>query len=100
MITLDDAPEARLNTTPDRFSHRSLDLKSSELATIATLTALRYPPEQLKIHIESALGAGWSPEEIVEVILQVALYAGLAATETGVRAAQAVFHKLELEQGV
>ena len=99
MITLDNGPMARPNTTHDRSSHLSLDPKSAELTSIAALIALRYPREQLRIHIESALRAGCSAEEIMEIILQVALYAGLPAAEAGVQVAQAVFHKLELEQG-
>ena len=68
-----------ISTAANRPNRSSLDLKSAELATIAALTALRYPPQQLKVHIKGALTAGCSPEEIMEVILQTALYAGLPA---------------------
>ena len=69
------------------FSSRSsLDVRSTELVTVAALTALQYPREQLQVHIESALAAGCSPEEIIEVIFQMALYAGLpAVTAAGKR---------------
>ena len=79
MIALDEALTSNMSTAPRPSLRPSLDLRSAELATIAALTALRYPPQQLKVHIKGALTAGCSPEEIMEVILQTALYAGLPA---------------------
>ena len=99
MITLDEARTSRMSFSPHRSSPPLLDVKSAELATVAALTALQYPAKQLKVHIESALRAGCSPEEIIEVIVQMALYAGLPAAETAVEVARDVLRKLGLEQG-
>jgi 4-carboxymuconolactone decarboxylase len=82
---------------PNRLNPSSLDLKSAELATVAALTALGYPREQLKVHIGSALAAGCSRQEITEIILQMALYAGLPAVRNGLEAGAEAFHTRQLE---
>lgn len=79
MIAFKEILTSNMTPASDHPNRPSLDHKSAELAAIAALTALRYPPQQLKVHIKSALGAGCSPEEIMEVIIQTALYAGLPA---------------------
>jgi 4-carboxymuconolactone decarboxylase len=68
-----------------------LDLKSREIATVAALTALGTAAPQLRAHIHAALNVGCSQEEIVEVILQMALYAGFPAAINGIQAAKEVF---------
>jgi 4-carboxymuconolactone decarboxylase len=68
-----------------------LSLKSREIATVAALTALGTAPSQLRAHIHAALNVGCSREELVEVILQMALYAGFPATINGMQAAKEVF---------
>jgi 4-carboxymuconolactone decarboxylase len=68
-----------------------LDLRSREIATVAALTALGTAALQLRAHIHAALNVGCSQEEIVEVILQMALYAGFPATINGIQAAKEVF---------
>ncbi len=68
-----------------------LDLKSREIATVAALTALGTAPSQLRAHIHASLNVGCSQEEVVEVILQMALYAGFPATINGMQAAKEVF---------
>ncbi len=68
-----------------------LDLKSREIATVAALTALGNAAPQLRAHIHAALNVGCSQDEVVEVILQMALYAGFPATINGMQAAKEVF---------
>ena len=75
----------------DIYSRPGLDVKSRELATVAALTALGNAPLQLKSHIEAALNAGWSQEEIVEAIMQMAVYAGFPAALNGLYVAKEVF---------
>lgn len=75
----------------DIFSRPGLDLKSRELATVAALTAMGNSPAQLRAHIQGALNAGCTQQEILEIILQMVLYAGFPATINGVQAAQEVF---------
>jgi len=72
-------------------SRPQLDLRSRELVTVGALTALGNAAPQLKAHIGGALNAGCSPQEIVEVILQMAVYAGFPASLNGISAAREVF---------
>ncbi len=75
----------------DIYSRPGLDLKSRELATVAALTALGNAQPQLKVHIHGALNVGCTREEVVEVIIQMAVYAGFPVALNGISAAKAVF---------
>lgn len=75
----------------DIYSRPGLDLKSRELAVVAALTALGNAAPQLKVHIQGALNVGCTREEIVEVIMQMAVYAGFPAALNGLFAAKEVF---------
>jgi 4-carboxymuconolactone decarboxylase len=72
-------------------SRTGIDLKTRELVTIASCVTLGYAQPQLKAHIEGALNVGATKDEIVEVILQVALYAGFAAATNAMLLAKEVF---------
>ena len=76
----------------DIYSRPGLDLKTRELITIASLTTLGSAPAQLKAHIHNALKAGCSKEEIIEVIMQMAVYAGFPAALNGLFAAKEAFN--------
>ena len=75
----------------DIYSRPGLDLKSREIATVAALTALGNAQPQLKVHIHGALNVGCTRQEIVEVIIQMAVYAGFPAALNGISVAKAVF---------
>lgn len=75
----------------DIYGRPGLDLKSREIATIAALTAIGNAQPQLKVHIQAALNVGCSREEIVEVVMQMAVYAGFPAALNGMRAVKEVF---------
>ena len=75
----------------DIYSRPGLDLKSREIATIAALATLGNAQPQLKVHIEGALNVGCTREEIVEVFMQMALYAGFPAALNALFAAREVF---------
>lgn len=75
----------------DIYQRPGLDLKSRELATVAALTALGHAQPQLAVHLHGALNVGCSPEEVTEVILQMAVYAGFPAAINGMLTAKAVF---------
>lgn len=75
----------------DIYQRPQLDLKAREIATVAALTALGHCAPQLNVHIKGALNVGCSPDEIVEVILQMAVYAGFPAALNGMRVAKDVF---------
>lgn len=75
----------------DIFARPGLDLKSRELATVAVLTAMGNSPAQLRAHIHGALNAGCTQQEVIEMVLQMVLYAGFPAAINGVQAAKEVF---------
>jgi 4-carboxymuconolactone decarboxylase len=75
----------------DVYSRPGLDLKSREIATIAALTALGNAQPQLKVHIHGALNVGCTREEVIEVIIQMAVYAGFPAALNGMFTAKEVF---------
>lgn len=77
----------------DVYSRPGLDLKSREIATIAALAALGNASAQLKVHIQAGLNVGIKKEEILEIIIQMAVYAGFPAALNGLFAADEVFRK-------
>ena len=58
---------------------------------MASCVTLGHAVPQLRAHIEGALNVGATPQEIVEVILQVCLYAGFAAGTNAMLLAADVF---------
>ena len=77
----------------DVYSRPGLDLKSREIATVAALTALGNAQPQLKVHIHGALNVGCTREEIIELIIQMAVYAGFPAALNAIFAAKDVFEE-------
>ena len=75
----------------DIYSRPGLDLKLREIAVVAALTALGNAAPQLKVHIHGALNVGCSRQEVVEVMMQMAVYAGFPAALNGLFAAKEVF---------
>jgi 4-carboxymuconolactone decarboxylase len=75
----------------DIYTRPGLDLKIREMLTVAALTVLGYPQAELKEHIRGALNVGCTRDEILEIILQMAVYAGFPAALEGVKTAASVF---------
>ena len=75
----------------DVMARPGLDRRARQLATIAALTALGNAAPQLKVHIRGALKVGCSPQEIIEVIMQMAVYAGFPAAINGLEVARDAF---------
>lgn len=75
----------------DIYSRSELDLRSREIATVAALTAMGNAAPQLKVHIKAALHVGLTQAEIIEVMMQMAVYAGFPAALNGLFAAKEVF---------
>ncbi|WP_293937185.1 carboxymuconolactone decarboxylase family protein [Iodobacter sp.] len=73
------------------YSRPGLSLAQRELATVAMLSAMGNAAPQLKVHLEAALNVGLSREEIIEVLIQTAVYAGFPAALNAVFAAKEVF---------
>lgn len=81
----------------DIYTRPGLDLKSRELAVIAALTAMGTAVPQLKVHLHGALNVGCTRDEIVEVIMQMAVYAGFPAALNGLSATREVFAQRDAE---
>ena len=79
------------------YARPGLDFKARQIATVAALTALGNAEPQLKVHINGALNVGLSRDEVIEVIMHVAVYAGFPAALNGVFAAREVFAERDAE---
>ncbi|WFC61360.1 carboxymuconolactone decarboxylase family protein [Pseudomonas sp. REST10] len=77
----------------DIYSRPGLDLKSREIAVVAALTALGNAAPQLRVHVHGALNVGVSRTEIVETMMQMAVYAGFPAALNGLAVAREVFEQ-------
>lgn len=75
----------------DIYSRPGLGLREREIASIAAMAAMGTAPAQLKVHIAAGLNVGLSREEIVEILIQMAVYAGFPAALNGLFAAKEVF---------
>ena len=63
----------------DLYARDALDLRSRELVAIAALAASGKAGPQLRTHVQAAPGNGIAKAEVVEILMQVALYAGFPA---------------------
>ncbi|NWO07135.1 MAG: carboxymuconolactone decarboxylase family protein [Alteromonadaceae bacterium] len=75
----------------DVVTRKKISLKTREMLTVAMLAAMGTAPGQLEFHIRAALNTGASRDEIVEIVLQVAVYAGIPAAMNAITAAKAAF---------
>jgi 4-carboxymuconolactone decarboxylase len=84
----------------DIYQRPGLDLRSRELATVAALTAMGNARAQLKVHLNGALNVGCTRAELVELIIQMAVYAGFPAALNGMFAAKEVFFERDAKGGL
>ncbi|TRW95430.1 carboxymuconolactone decarboxylase [Paracoccus sp. M683] len=75
----------------DVVSRPGLDLRTREMLTVSALTAMGTAPAQLEFHMRAALHVGVTREEITEILLQIAVYAGVPACMNGIAAAKMAF---------
>jgi 4-carboxymuconolactone decarboxylase len=71
------------------WSRPGLDRRTRSAITLAALTALGREQE-LELHLRAAVRNGLSEEEIAEVLLHTAVYAGVPAANAAFAAAQRV----------
>ncbi|MGD9226190.1 MAG: 4-carboxymuconolactone decarboxylase [Desulfobacterales bacterium] len=76
------------------WSRPGISRKMRSLINLAMLTALNRPHE-VKLHLKAALNNGCSKEEIMEVLLQTAIYCGVPAAVDSFRLAREVFSEIE-----
>ncbi len=79
----------------DIYSREGLSPKERQIATIASLVTLGNAPAELKAHIQGSLNVGCTREEVVEVIMQMAVYAGFPAAVNALLVAKDVFTELD-----
>ncbi|MFC4887107.1 carboxymuconolactone decarboxylase family protein [Streptomyces beijiangensis] len=80
----------------DIYSRPVLRPRDRELLTLGMLTALGGCEGQLEVHVHAALNVGLTPEEIVEALLQSAVYCGIPKAINGTSVAKKVFAELGL----
>ena len=76
----------------DVWSRPGLDRRQRSMITLAALTAVRAEGE-LELHVRAALRNGLTPEEISEVLLHTAVYAGVPAANAAFAIAQRVLEE-------
>ncbi|MFI5156672.1 MAG: 4-carboxymuconolactone decarboxylase [Chitinophagales bacterium] len=74
----------------DIWSRPGLGLRERSLVTIAMLAALGHE-EELAMHIRATKNTGASQDEVREVLLHVAVYAGVPAANSAFKLAKEIF---------
>jgi 4-carboxymuconolactone decarboxylase len=77
----------------DVWSRPVLDLKQRELATVAGLIALGHCQPELKVHMGGMLRVGWTRDELIELIVHMAVYVGFPIALDALRVAAEVFEE-------
>jgi 4-carboxymuconolactone decarboxylase len=78
------------------WTRPGLPRKTRSMLNLAMLTALNRPHE-VKIHLRGALRNGCTREEIMEVLLQAAIYCGVPAAVDSFRLAREVLAEVDSE---
>jgi 4-carboxymuconolactone decarboxylase len=79
------------------WTRPGLDLRTRHLITLAMLAALGKENE-LAMHIRSTQNTGVTQEELKEVFMQVAIYAGVPSANTAFSVAKRVYAELSGEE--
>ena len=66
-------------------------MRERELVVVAALCALGNAAPQLRVHVHAALHVGCTATEIVEVVMQMSVYAGFPAALNGLAVVRDVF---------
>jgi 4-carboxymuconolactone decarboxylase len=75
----------------DIYARPQLSLRERQIATVASIATLGHAQTQLKSHIDGALNLGITKAEIIELLMQMAVYAGFPAAINAVATAAEVF---------
>jgi 4-carboxymuconolactone decarboxylase len=75
----------------DVYARPGLVPRDRQLVTLGMLTALGDTAAELKVHIGAALNVGLTPDEILEALLQSAVYCGFPRAINAVMVAKQVF---------
>jgi 4-carboxymuconolactone decarboxylase len=74
------------------WNRPGLDRRTRSMITLAALTSL-HAESEIEMHVRAALRNGVTPEEISEVLLHTAVYAGLPAANAAFAIAQRVLEE-------
>jgi 4-carboxymuconolactone decarboxylase len=77
------------------WSRPALDLKTRCFITLAALGA-QYQSDQLADYVRASLNVGIAPEDVLEALLQMGVYAGVSAANNAFNVARDVFTELGL----
>jgi 4-carboxymuconolactone decarboxylase len=80
----------------DIWTRPGLDYRTRSLVTIALLAASGCH-EELKLHVRATRNTGATVDEVKEILLQVAVYAGVPAANSAFRIAKAAFDEMAKE---
>ena len=80
----------------DVWGRPGLERKTRSMLTIAMLAALGQH-EELKLHVRASRNTGVTQDEVKEVLLQVAVYAGIPAANSAFQVARRVYEEEEEE---
>jgi 4-carboxymuconolactone decarboxylase len=79
------------------WTRPGLSRPERSMITLTALAALRQEAE-LALHVRAAVRNGLTPEQITEVLLQVAVYAGVPAANSAFAVAQRVLAEMAEEE--
>jgi 4-carboxymuconolactone decarboxylase len=82
----------------DIWNRPGLERKTRSMLNIAMLAALGRD-EEFKLHVRASRNTGVSRDEVKEVLMQVAVYAGVPAANAAFRMAREVFEQQDKEDG-
>lgn len=71
------------------WSRPGLDRRTRSLITISILAALGH--EELELHLRAAANTGATPEDVVEALLHVGVYAGVPAANSAFKTAKRIY---------
>jgi len=80
------------------WTRPGLPRHTRSLITLALMVALNRG-EELKLHVRAAFNNGVTRDEIKEVLLHCAIYAGVPASNTAFHLAEEVFAQMDKAQG-
>ena len=78
----------------DVWSRPGLERRERSMINLSMIAALNRPHE-LKLHVRGAINNGLNKDEIREILLQVAIYAGVPASLDSFRVAKEVFAEMK-----
>ena len=81
----------------DIWTRPGLDHRTRSLITIAMLAALGRN-EELELHVRATRNTGATADEVKEVLMQVAIYAGIPAANSAFRIAKAALAEIAKEE--